>query len=203
MNKSTHAEIYMKEVSEIAQQIDYNKISKIALKLKNLRDNNGRLFFIGVGGSAANCSHAVNDFRKICEIETYTPTDNVSELTARTNDEGWDTTFSEWLRISNANEKDAIFVLSVGGGSSKNNISLNIVKAIDEALVRNMTVFGIVGKSEGHTQQNGHLVVTIPTMSEERITPHSEAFQAVIWHCLVSDPVLAKKITKWESIDNN
>ena len=203
MKNSSHTINFMKEVSEIANKIDHKKISDMAISLSKLREKKGRLFFIGVGGSAANCSHAVNDFRKICEIESYTPIDNVSELTARTNDEGWETTFSEWLRISNANEKDAIFVLSVGGGNSKNNISPNIVKAVDEALVRNMTIFGIVGKSDGYTQQNGHFVVTVPTLSEERITPHSEAFQAVIWHCLVSDPVLAKKATKWESIDYN
>ena len=200
MNILSHAESYMKEVSEIAKKIDYSKISEIALMLKNLRDNKGRLFFVGVGGSAANCSHAVNDFRKICEIETYTPVDNISELTARTNDEGWDTTFSEWLKISNANEKDALFVLSVGGGNASKNISPNIVKAIDEALNRKMKIFGIVGKSDGYTQQKGHFVVTVPNAHEERITPHSEAFQAVIWHCLVSDPILAIKTTKWESI---
>ena len=203
MENSSHAVTFMKEVSEIANKIDHTKISDMAISLSELREKKGRLFFIGVGGSAANCSHAVNDFRKICEIETYTPTDNVSELTARTNDEGWETTFSEWLRISNANEKDAVFILSVGGGNSAKNISPNIVKAVDEALIRNMTIFGIVGKSDGHTQQNGHFVVTVPNVSEERVTPHSEAFQAVIWHCLVSDPILAKKTTKWESIDNS
>jgi D-sedoheptulose 7-phosphate isomerase len=197
MNISSHTHKYFKEVCMIAEQLDYNKISIIANELRSLRNKKGRLFFIGVGGSAANCSHAVNDFRKICEIDTYTPIDNISELTARTNDEGWDTVFAEWLKISNANENDAIFVLSVGGGDIKKNISPNIVKAVDEALCRKLKIFGIVGRKEGYTAEKGDCVVVVPAVSDERITPHSESFQAVIWHCLVSDPVLAIKKTKW------
>ena len=199
MNIPSHTHKYFKEVCMIAEQLDYNKISVIANELRKLRNKKGRLFFIGVGGSAANCSHAVNDFRKICEIDTYTPIDNISELTARTNDEGWDTVFAEWLKISNANEKDAIFVLSVGGGDTKKNISPNIVKAVDEALSRKLKIFGIVGRKEGYTAEKGDCVVVVPTVSDERITPHSESFQAVIWHCLVSDPILAIKRTKWET----
>lgn len=199
MSTSSHTHKYFREVCMIAEQLDSKKISVIAHELKNLRNNNGRLFFIGVGGSAANCSHAVNDFRKICEIDAYTPIDNISELTARTNDEGWDTVFAEWLKISNASEKDAIFVLSVGGGDTKKNISPNIVKAIDEALSRKMKIFGIVGRKEGYTFEKGDYVVVVPAVADERITPHSESFQAVIWHCLVSDPILAVKKTKWET----
>lgn len=197
MNDTSHVQNYFKEVCMIANKLDYNKISIIANELRNLRNKKGRVFFIGVGGSAANCSHAVNDFRKICEIDTYTPIDNISELTARTNDEGWDTVFAEWLKISNANENDAIFVLSVGGGDTNKNISPNIVKAIDEALIRKLKIFGIVGRKEGYTNKRGDCVVVVPTVSDDRITPHSESFQAVIWHCLVSDPVLAVKKTKW------
>ena len=194
-----HTKTYFNEVINIANQIDYNIISEMALELSKLRNRNGRLFFLGVGGSAANCSHAVNDFRKICEIESYSPVDNISELTARTNDEGWDTIFSEWLKISQANHNDALFILSVGGGSKQKNISPNLVKAIDLAISKKITVFGIVGKDDGYTFQKGNYVVQIPIISENRITPHSEAFQAVIWHCLVSNPLLVLKKTKWES----
>ena len=199
MSKSSHTQTYFNEVINIANQIDYNMISDMALELSNLRNRNGRLFFLGVGGSAANCSHAVNDFRKICEIESYSPADNISELTARTNDEGWDTIFSEWLKISQINDKDALFILSVGGGNKQKNISPNLVKAIDVAINKKVTIFGIVGKDDGYTFQKGDYVVQVPITSEERITPHSEAFQAVIWHCLVSNPLLVMKKTKWES----
>lgn len=198
MTKSSHTQTYFNEVINIANQIDYNMISDMALELSNLRNRNGRLFFLGVGGSAANCSHAVNDFRKICEIESYSPADNISELTARTNDEGWDTIFSEWLKISQINDKDALFILSVGGGNKQKNISPNLVKAIDVAINKKVTIFGIVGKDDGYTFQKGDYVVQVPITSEERITPHSEAFQAVIWHCLVSNPLLVMKKTKWE-----
>lgn len=203
MENISHTQNFMKEVAKIAKKIDHLKIGQMAIYLSKLKKNKGRLFFVGVGGSAANCSHAVNDFRKICEIETYTPVDNVSELTARTNDEGWDTTFSEWIKVSNGNKNDALFILSVGGGNAKENISPNIVKSIDEALNRKMTILGIVGRDDGYTQQKGHFVINVPNISEDRVTPHSEAFQAVIWHCLVSDPVLAVRTTKWESIRNS
>ena len=199
MSQFDHTKTYFNEVINIAKQIDYNIISEMAFELSKLRNRNGRLFFLGVGGSAANCSHAVNDFRKICEIESYSPVDNISELTARTNDEGWDTIFSEWLKISQANHNDALFILSVGGGSKQKNISPNLVKAIDLAISKKITIFGIVGKDDGYTFQKGNYVLQVPIISEDRITPHSEAFQAVIWHCLVSNPLLVMKKTKWES----
>ena len=162
-----------------------------------MRERNGRLFFLGVGGSAANCSHAVNDFRKLCGIESYSPADNVAELTARTNDEGWDTVFSGWLEVSRLSERDAIFIFSVGGGDVDRNISPNIVKAIDLAKSRRAKVFGVVGKSTGYTARTGDAVVVIPEVNSERVTPYSEAFQAVVWHCLVSHPALQVKQTKW------
>ena len=199
MSQFDHTKTYFNEVINIAKQIDYNIITEMALELSKLRNRNGRLFFLGVGGSAANCSHAVNDFRKICEIESYSPVDNISELTARTNDEGWDTIFSEWLKISQANHNDALFILSVGGGSKQKNISPNLVKAIDLAISKKITIFGIVGKDDGYTFQKGNYVLQVPIISEDRITPHSEAFQAVVWHCLVSNPLLVMKKTKWES----
>jgi D-sedoheptulose 7-phosphate isomerase len=152
---------------------------------------------LGVGGSAGNCSHAVNDFRKLCGIETYSPIDNVSELTARTNDEGWDTVFAGWLEVSRLNEKDAIFIFSVGGGDAERNVSPNIVKAVDLAKARSAKVLGIVGKSTGYTAKVGDVVVVVPEVNPDRVTPHSEAFQAVVWHCLVSHPALQIKRTKW------
>ena len=152
---------------------------------------------LGVGGSAGNCSHAVNDFRKLCGIETYSPVDNVSELTARANDEGWDTIFAGWLDVSRLNERDAIFILSVGGGDIERNVSTNIVKAVDFARSRGSKVFGIVGKDTGYTAKNGDVVVVVPQVNAEWVTPLSEAFQAVVWHCLVSHPALQVRKTKW------
>jgi D-sedoheptulose 7-phosphate isomerase len=155
------------------------------------------LFLLGVGGSAGNCSHAVNDFRKLCHIETYTPTDNVSELTARTNDEGWETVFTGWLEISRLNDNDAILIFSVGGGDVSRNISVNLIKAIDYAGSKGAKVFAIVGRDTGYAAQKAALAVVVPAADPERITPFSEAFQAVIWHCLVSHPKLQVKATKW------
>jgi D-sedoheptulose 7-phosphate isomerase len=155
------------------------------------------LFLIGVGGSAGNCSHAVNDFRKLCGIEAYSPIDNVSELTARTNDEGWDTVFAGWLETSRLGKNDAIFVLSVGGGDVEKNVSTNIVKAIDFAKSRGAKVFGIVGKDTGHAAKVGDVVIVVPQVKPEWVTPLSEAFQAVVWHCLVSHPALQIRKTKW------
>ena len=192
-----HTARYFAEASRIAQEIDYDAIERIAEGLRHLRERAGRLFLLGVGGSAANCSHAVNDFRKLCGIETYSPVDNVSELTARTNDEGWDTVFAGWLEISQLNEKDAILVYSVGGGDAERNISANIVKAIDLAKARSAKVFGIVGRDSGHTARNGDVVVLIPAVNPNWVTPLSEAFQAVVWHCLVSHPALQRRQTKW------
>jgi D-sedoheptulose 7-phosphate isomerase len=192
-----HTNIFFDEVIKISQQINQDLIEQLAVELKNLREKSGRLFVLGVGGSAANSSHAVNDFRKLCGIEAYAPVDNVAELTARTNDEGWETVFANWLQVSNANEKDAIFVLSVGGGNLEKNVSPNIVMALKYAKERNMKIFGVVGRDGGYTKLVGDCVIVIPTVSESRITPHAEAFQAVVWHCLVCNPVLQQKPTKW------
>lgn len=195
-----HVDTYFAEVARIAGEIDHGKIARLAAELAALRDRGGRLFILGVGGSAANCSHAVNDFRKLCGIEAYAPTDNVSELTARTNDEGWDTVFAAWLATSRARAEDAILVFSVGGGDAARNVSPNLVRAVDEAKRRGMKVFGIVGRATGHTATVGDEVVVIPIPEASRTTPHAEAFQAVVWHCLVSDPILQRQETKWEGL---
>lgn len=192
-----HPSIFLNEISEIARRLSPEAVEALCDELVALRDREGRLFILGVGGSAGNCGHAVNDFRKLCGIETYAPTDNVSELTARTNDEGWSTVFSEWLKVSRANAKDAIFVFSVGGGNLEKNVSANIVAAIQEAKTRGLKILGIVGRDGGYTKQAGDAVVVIPTVNESRVTPHAEAFQAVVWHCLVSHPKLQKNKTKW------
>jgi D-sedoheptulose 7-phosphate isomerase len=196
---SDHARQYMSEVQEIAGAIDWQAIERMADRLVQLREREGRLFLLGVGGSAGNCGHATNDFRKLCGIEAYAPTDNVSELTARTNDEGWDTVFAAWLKTSRARAGDAIFVLSVGGGDAEKNISANLVKAIDYAKERGVEVLGIVGRPTGHAARHGDAVVVVPTVHPERVTPHSEAFQAVVWHCLVCHPKLQQQGAKWET----
>jgi len=192
-----HAQTYFQEVVKVAQQIDLPGIEKLASELAALRERHGRLFFIGVGGSAGNCGHAVNDFRKLCGIESYAPTDNVSELTARTNDEGWETVFAAWLRTSRGNKNDAVFVFSVGGGNLEKNVSPNIVAALKEAKERGMKVFGVVGRDGGYTKKVGDCVIVIPTVDAGRVTPHTEAFHAVVWHCLVSHPALQQIATKW------
>jgi D-sedoheptulose 7-phosphate isomerase len=192
-----HVKTYFDEVQKVAQQIDVAAIEALAGELRALRERGGRLFFLGVGGSAGNCGHAVNDFRKLCGIEAYAPTDNVSELTARTNDEGWETVFAEWLRTSRAGEKDAVFVFSVGGGNLEKNVSPNIVAALKEAKARGSKIFGVVGRDGGYTKKVGDCVIVVPTVDASRVTPHAEAFQAVVWHCLVSHPQLQKTATKW------
>ena len=192
-----HTKQYFEEVVSIANSIDVSEIEKLVTELAVLRDRGGRLFLLGVGGSAANCSHAVNDFRKLCGIEAYTPVDNVSELTARTNDEGWDTVFAAWLRTSKANANDVVFVFSVGGGNEEKNVSANIVHGLNEAKSRGLKILGVVGRDGGYTKKVADAVVVIPTVDSLRITPHTEAFQAVVWHCLVSDPVLQQIPTKW------
>jgi D-sedoheptulose 7-phosphate isomerase len=194
---TNHAEAFFQESSSICSTIDTAKIELLAGELAALRDRKGRLFFIGVGGSAGNCSHAVNDFRKLCGIETYSPVDNVSELTARANDEGWDTIFAGWLEVSRLGSGDAIFVFSVGGGDVARNVSTNIVKAVDYAKSKGAKVFGVVGKDTGHTAKQGDAVVVVPMVNEAHVTPLSEAFQAVVWHCLVSHPKLQLRKTKW------
>jgi D-sedoheptulose 7-phosphate isomerase len=193
----SHASTFLDETVETARRIDPAAIEALCGELARLRERDGRLFIIGVGGSAGNAGHAVNDFRKLCGIEAYAPTDNVSELTARTNDEGWPTVFAEWLKVSRANAKDAILIFSVGGGNMEKNVSPNIVAAIGVAKERGMRVLGVVGRDGGYTKKAGDCVVVIPTVEESRVTPHAEAFQAVIWHCLVSHPLLQKNATKW------
>ncbi len=192
-----HVAQFFKEVVQVADSIDKDLIETLATELAALRERGGRLFLLGVGGSAGNCSHAVNDFRKLCRIEAYAPTDNVSELTARTNDEGWDTVFSGWLKVSRANARDAVLVFSVGGGNLEKNVSPNIVAGLKEAKARGLKIFGVVGRDGGYTKQVGDVVVVVPTVADSRITPHAEAFQAVVWHCLVSHPVLQQVATKW------
>lgn len=192
-----HIDTYFDQVAEIAGAIDRAAIDGLAQELRTLRDRGGRLFMLGVGGSAGNCSHAVNDFRKLCGIESYAPTDNVPELTARTNDEGWETVFEAWLRVSKLNDMDAIFVFSVGGGDAACGVSVNIVRAVDLAKSVGARVLGVVGRDNGHTAQNGDAVVVVPAPDKGLVTPHCEAFQAVIWHGLVSHPDLQINDTKW------
>jgi D-sedoheptulose 7-phosphate isomerase len=192
---ASHPELFMRQASEVALALDMDGIERLAGSLVELRERNGRLFLLGVGGSAANCSHAVNDFRKLCGIEAYAPTDNVSELTARTNDEGWETVFAAWLRTSRANRNDAVLVMSVGGGDAERNVSANIVHALDEARARGLRIFGIVGRDGGYTKRVGDEVILIPTVDPRHVTPLTEAFQAVVWHCLVSHPLLQAQKT--------
>lgn len=192
-----YVEDYLREVRTIAENLSQRTIEAMCDELIALRERGGRLFLLGVGGSAANCSHAVNDFRKLCGIEAYAPTDNVSELTARTNDEGWSSVFAEWLKVSRANSSDAVMVFSVGGGDLTANVSTNIVAGLREAESRGLRILGIVGRDGGYTKRVGHAVVVVPTVSQARVTPHAEAFQAVIWHCLVSHPKLQMNATKW------
>lgn len=190
---------HLKEATEILEKIDVAKIEKIADLLATVKADGGRIFFLGVGGSAGNCSHAVNDFRKIVGIECYAPTDNVSELTARTNDDGWASVFVQWLKVSKLVAKDALFIFSVGGGNLEKNISPNLVEAIKLAKVVGSKVTGVVGRDGGYTAQVADACVIIPTVNPDNITPHSEAFQAVVWHLLVSHPKLKINQTKWES----
>jgi len=195
----SHTVQYFSEACRIADEIDHDAIERIAEGLRELRERAGRLFLLGVGGSAANCSHAVNDFRKLCAIEAYTPVDNVAELTARINDEGWETVFAAWLAGSHASERDAVLVFSVGGGDAEHNISVNLVHALDEAKRRGMKIYGVVGRQGGYTKQVGDVVVVVPIVNQAHVTPHTEAFQALVWHCLVSHPKLQVAGTKWES----
>ena len=192
---------HLGEAAAILERLDVAAIERIAELLAQIKASAGRLFFLGVGGSAGNCSHAVNDFRKLTGIECCAPTDNVSELTARINDEGWESTFVEWLKVSRLNSNDAVFILSVGGGSVEKNISPNLVAATRHAKVIGAKVIGILGRDGGHTAQVADASVIVPTVNAETVTPHSEAFQAVIWHLLVSHPLLGSKQTKWESVD--
>jgi D-sedoheptulose 7-phosphate isomerase len=192
--------LFLAEVQEVSRRLDAATIERMASVLASVRERSGRLFILGVGGSAGNASHAVNDFRKLAGIETYAPTDNVSELTARVNDEGWPTVFEAWLRVSQLQSRDAVLVFSVGGGSVERNVSPNIVAALDFAKSVGANVLGIVGRDGGYTARVADVCVIIPIVHPDRITPHSEAFQAIVWHLLVSHPALRQKATKWESI---
>lgn len=193
------SEQFLNESKEVINRIDASQIEQIAEILTEVRSNDGRVFFIGSGGGAGHASHAVCDFRKLCNIEAYAPYDNVSELTARVNDEGWDVTIINWLKVSRFNKKDCVFIFSVGGGSEEKNISMNLVNVVRYAKEINAKVVGIAGKDGGYTKKIGDAVVVIPTISNERITPHTEGFQAVIWHLLVSHPKLQMNPAKWES----
>ena len=195
-----YSDLHLSEATEVIKKIETKQIEKIVDLILNVRNEKGRIFFLGVGGSAGNCSHAVNDFRKIVGIESYAPTDNVSELTARTNDEGWSTIFSEWLKVSNLNPKDLIFVFSVGGGNIEKNISPNLVEALNYGKSIGCKLVGVVGRDGGYTTKVADACVIIPTVNEKTITPHTEAFQAVVWHLIVSHPKLKLNETKWESV---
>ena len=191
---------YLEQTSKIAQMLDQNQIAKAITILKEVRSNRGRLFILGVGGSAGNASHAVNDFRKIAKIEAYTPTDNVSELTARTNDDGWDSVFSNWLKVSNLNSKDALLIFSVGGGNVEKNISVNLVTALKYAKELGIKIIGIVSRDGGFTKQSADSCILIPVLSPETVTPHAEEFQAIVWHLIVSHPEIQLNEMKWESV---
>lgn len=195
----SYAEQHLRETAEIVSRLDPALCERAVELLGAVRERNGRLFVLGVGGSAANASHAVNDFRKIAGLECYAPTDNVSELTARTNDEGWSTVFVEWLKGSRLNDKDALLILSVGGGSVEKNISPNLVAALKLAKERGASILGIVGRDGGYTAKVADVAIIIPTVNADNTTPHAEAFQAVVWHLLVSHPSLKVAQTKWES----
>jgi len=190
-------ETYFKQSADICDKIDRQAIRDIADRLIALRERQGRLFILGVGGSAANASHAVNDFRKLCGIEAYAPTDNASELTARTNDEGWETVFSEWLRTSRISCNDGVLIFSVGGGNREKNVSVNLVNALVLAKERGATILGVVGRDGGYTASVADAFIIVPSVDPHQVTPHAEAFQAVIWHCLVSHPQLQTYATKW------
>jgi len=202
MNIKDYIDSYLNEVLDITSKIDKSEIEKIINVILNVKKNEGRIFMLGVGGSAGNASHAVNDFRKIAGIECYTPTDNVSELTARVNDDGWDSSFVNWLKGSRLNSKDCIFIFSVGGGNMEKNVSVNIVNSLKFAKEMGSSIIGIVGKDGGYTAKVADACVIIPVVNPETITPHSEAFQATIWHLLVTHPAIKVNEMKWESVDS-
>jgi D-sedoheptulose 7-phosphate isomerase len=196
----SHTQIYLQEAAEIIRRLDTTAIERVAALLAQVKSQGGRLFFLGVGGSAANCSHAVNDFRKIVGVECYAPTDNIAELTARTNDEGWDSVFAGWLKVSRISARDALFILSVGGGDAERNVSANLVQAIRLAKQVGAKVTGVVGRDGGFTARAADACVIVPTVNPETTTPHAEAFQSLIWHLLVSHPLLKANQTKWEAV---
>lgn len=192
---------YLQEVTAVAERLDRSAVQRTVELLVDVRDRGGRLFLVGVGGSAGNASHAVNDFRKIAGMEAYTPTDNVSELTARINDDGWNSSFANWLRASRMQATDALCVLSVGGGDPEKNVSVNIVQAVDYARSVGARVCGIVGRNGGYTAQAADVCVIVPTISADTVTVHSESFQAVLWHLFVSHPLLQAAPMRWESLE--
>jgi D-sedoheptulose 7-phosphate isomerase len=192
-----YSQKHMSETVSIASEINSETLESMVKLLRQIREAKGRIFFLGVGGSAANASHAVNDFRKLAGIESYAPTDNVAELTARTNDEGWKTVFSGWLKVSNLNSNDCIFILSVGGGDKERGVSVNLCEAIDLAKSVGAKITGIVGRNGGYTSQNADVCIIVPTINPETVTPHTESFHVVIWHLLVSHPDLKLNPTKW------
>ena len=194
-----YARRYFNEVSAIAEQIDLAVIEKMVARIESAKAARGRMFFLGVGGSAANCTHAVNDFRKIGGMECYSPVDNVAEITARTNDEGWHTVFAPWLQCSHLSSQDIVFILSVGGGNREKNISVNLIEALDFAKSVDATVLGIIGRDGGYTASIADACVIIPTQSPDTVTPHAEAWQAVVWHMLVTDPRIMSMSNKWEA----
>ncbi len=197
---ASYTSLYLEEVKDIAGRISRESVEEMVQRLRALREGGGRVFFLGVGGGAANASHAVNDFRKIAGIEAYAPTDNVSELTARINDDGWESAYANWLKGSRLGPKDGVFVFSVGGGDADRRISTNLISAVQHAKAVGASVLGIVGRAGGYTAEVADCVVLIPTVSSETITPHTESFQAVIWHLIVSHPLLQANPMKWESI---
>ena len=197
---TSFAHTYLRETATILERLDRQAIEQLATGLAAVRDGGGRLFVLGVGGSAAHASHAANDFRKLCALESYAPTDNVSELTARVNDDGWETAFSEWLRGSRLSGKDGVLVFSVGGGNPEQNVSVSLVRALDAARGAGATIFGVVGRDGGYTHKVARACVVIPTEAEERVTPHTEGLCAVVWHLLVSHPALQRSQAKWESL---
>jgi D-sedoheptulose 7-phosphate isomerase len=196
---SDFVRLYLEESQRAIREMDGAAIEAVAQGLAAVREGGGRLFILGVGGSAGHASHAVNDFRKICAMEAYTPTDNVSELTARVNDEGWDTSFSEWLKVSRLGPRDGVLIFSVGGGNRDKNVSMNLVCALELAREVGAAIYGVVGKDGGTTKALARACVLIPTVSADRITPHTEGLCAVVWHLLVSHPALKRAATKWES----
>lgn len=193
----SYSQQHLSETSQTALAISAEMVESIVKVLKKIKDDKGRIFFLGVGGSAANASHAVNDFRKLAGIESYAPTDNVAELTARTNDEGWTTVFSAWLKISNLNSKDCLFIFSVGGGDKERNVSVNLCEAIDYGRTVNCKILGITGRDGGYTGQMADICLIVPTINSQTVTPHAESFQSIIWHLLVSHPELKTNPTKW------
>lgn len=197
MNIMNFFENFFNGSAKISKKIDINELELLVKAIKKIKNKKGRIFFLGVGGSAGNCSHAVNDFRKLCGIEAYTPLDNVSELTARINDEGWDSSLQKWLETSRLKSTDALFILSVGGGDKKKNISVNLIEAVKYAKKKKAKVFGIIGRKKGYVKKAGNNVIVIPEINKKLITPYSEAFQAVVWHALVSHPKLQTMKTKW------